>query len=396
MKFQKPSFKVILLVLVGVGLVGTMGFLLRTSGPLAPVKVTMVTAQSGVVTPALFGIGVVEARRSYAVGPTAPGRVMRMLVDVGDTVKAGQLLAEMDPVDMDARVLALEATLARGSSTILAAQAQSTDAMARAELAANNARRYQDLARQAFVSASVAQAKDQENASAQAAVLSARASARAAEQDLKRVQAERAGLVQQRHNLNLVAAQNGVVVSRDAEAGSTVVAGQSVFKLVDPSSLWIKTRFDQGRSAGLAPGLGADIVLRSHPGISLRGQVARVELQSDSVTEERVAQIVFDAMPADLTLGELAEVTLQLPASAPALLVPNAALHHQSGSVGVWGWGGDALQWLPVRVGQHGLDGQVQVLEGLKEGTQIVVFSAKALTATTRVKAVSSLVAEQP
>lgn len=396
MKLQAPSFKVILLILVGVALIGAMVFLLRTSGPLAPVKVTVVAAKTGVVAPALFGIGVVEARRSYAVGPTTPGRVLRMLVDVGDTVKAGQLLAEMDPVDMDARVLALDASLARGNSAIVAAQAQSTDALARAELAANNARRYQDLARQAFVSASVAQGKEQENASAQAGVAAARASARAAEQDVKRVQAERAGLVMQRRNLNLVATQDGVVVSRDAEAGSTVVAGQSVFKLVDPTSLWVKTRFDQGRSAGLAPGLGADIVLRSHPGGSQRGQVARVELQSDSVTEERVAQVVFDAMPAGLTLGELAEVTLQLPASAPALLVPNAALHRQSGSVGVWGWDGDALQWLPVRVGQHGLDGQVQVLEGLKEGQQIVVYSAKALTETTRVKAVSSLVAEQP
>jgi HlyD family secretion protein len=66
---------------------------------------------------------------------------------VGDTVKAGQLLAEMDPVDMDARVLALDAALARGSSTIAAAQAQSADALARAELAANNARCFQDLAR---------------------------------------------------------------------------------------------------------------------------------------------------------------------------------------------------------------------------------------------------------
>jgi HlyD family secretion protein len=104
-----------------------------------------------------------------------------MLVDVGDTVKAGQLLAEMDPVDMDARVLALDATLARGSSTIAAAQAQSADALARAELAANNARRYQDLARQAFVSASVVQAKDEEHTSAQAIALAARASLSAAQ-----------------------------------------------------------------------------------------------------------------------------------------------------------------------------------------------------------------------
>jgi HlyD family secretion protein len=268
--------------------------------------------------------------------------------------------------------------------------------LARAEGAANNARRYQDLARQAFVSASVVQAKDQEDTSAQAIALAARASLSAAQQDLKRVQAERFGLVQQRHNLQLLATQNGVVVSRDAEPGSTVVTGQSVFKLVDPASLWVKTRFNQGRSAGLAPGLNADIVLRSHPRASQRGQVARIELQSDSVTEECVAQIMFYALPAGLTLGELAEVTLQLPPSAPVLLVPNAAIQRQSGNVGVWGLDEDVLKWLPVRVGQHSLDGQVQVLKGLKEGQRVVVYSAKASTEASRVKVVSSLVSVQP
>jgi len=68
---------------------------------------------------------------------------------------------------------------------------------------------------------------------------------------------------------------------------------QPVLKLVDPASLWVKARFDQGRSAGLTPGLAADIVLRSGATTALRGKVARVELQGDSVTEERVAQIAL-------------------------------------------------------------------------------------------------------
>ena len=50
---------------------------------------------------------------------------------------------------------------------------------------------------------------------------------------------------------------DGIVTSRDAEAGSTVVAGQAVLKLADPASLWVKLRLDQGRSGGLAPGLPA-------------------------------------------------------------------------------------------------------------------------------------------
>ena len=396
MSIKRPTLKVTLLAVAGAVLIGGLAYVLRTSGPLAPVKVTVVSPQMGVVSPKLFGIGVVEARRSYAVGPTSAGRVLRVWADVGDAVKTGQLLAEMEGVDMDARVLALDAALARSMSTIAAAQAQTADALARADLAAHNASRYQDLARQAFVSASVAQARDQENTSAQASVSAARSNVIAAQQDQKRVQAERTGLIQQRANLKILATQDGVVVSRDAEPGSTLLAGQSVFKLIDPASLWIKTRFDQGRSAGLAPGLAAEIVVRSQPRTSLQGQVARVELQADSVTEERVAQITLNTQAAGLALGELAEVTLQLPPSEPALVLPNAALQRQNGTVGVWVLEQDQLTWQPVRTGQQSLDGQVQVLEGLKEGQRVVVYSAKALTLTSRVKVVNSLVSAQP
>lgn len=396
MTFQRPSFKVLLLAVAGLLLLAAMLFVMRRSGPLAPVKVTVVEARQGIVAPALFGIGLVEARRSYTVGPTASGRVLRVLVDVGDKVSTGQLLAEMDPVDLAARLQALDAALARSGSAVLAAQALAADASARAALAGSNLSRNQELARQAFVSAGVVQAREQEHASAQAGVQAARASVSAAQQDLQRVQAERLALVQQRQNLRLLAPQAGVVVSRDAEVGATVVAGQSVFKLVDPASLWVKTRFDQGRSAGLEPGLKADIVLRSHAGTTQRGQVERVELQSDSVTEERIAQIGFEAIPAGVTMGELAEVTLQLPALAPSLLVPNAAIQRHGGKTGVWGLQDDRLTWLPVRVGQHSLDGQVQALEGLRPGQRVVVYSAKALTEDARIQVVDTLVPTQP
>jgi len=111
------------------------------SGPLAPTRVTVHKAENASVTPALFGIGTVEARRAYLIGPTAAGRVLRVVVDVGDAVKAGQLLAEMDPVDIDQRVAALDASLARAGSAVLAVQAQREDAVAKKALAAINARR---------------------------------------------------------------------------------------------------------------------------------------------------------------------------------------------------------------------------------------------------------------
>ena len=95
-------------------------------------------------------------------------------------------------------------------------------------------------------------------------------------------------------NIRLYAPADGVVTSRDAEPGSTVIAGQSVLKLEDPRSLWVTVRLDQGRSAGLRLGLPAEITLRSNPRKPLAGKVVRIEPISDSVTEERIAQVAFD------------------------------------------------------------------------------------------------------
>ena len=396
MKLKLPSSKVLTLALMAVLLLVAIVFVIRRAGPLAPVRVTVEQAVEGSITPALFGIGTVEARRSYLIGPTSAGRVLRVLVDVGDTVKAGQLLAEMDPVDLDHRLAALDASMARGSSLIAAAQAQTNDAAARRELAAINTRRYADLGKQNFVSSSAVEAKLQEQTSADAGAQAAQASLSAASQDLTRLKAERAALAQQRQSVRLLATQDGVVLSRESEPGSTVVAGQAVFKLVDPASLWVKARFDQGRSNGLAPGLVADIVLRSRAGAPLSGKVARVELQGDSVTEERVAQIAFDALPAGVSVGELAEITLKLPATQRALLLPNAAIKRRGGQTGAWVLVEGRPQFAPLRLGQTSLDGQVQVLDGLKADSQVIVFSEKEINANTRTQVVSSLTERAP
>jgi HlyD family secretion protein len=86
----------LVLGLLGLGLAAAMVFVVMRSGPLAPTRVTVVQAAEGRLTPALFGIGTVEARRSYLIGPTVAGRVRAVAVDVGDRVKAGQLLASIE------------------------------------------------------------------------------------------------------------------------------------------------------------------------------------------------------------------------------------------------------------------------------------------------------------
>lgn len=377
-------------------LLASVSFVFVRSGPLAPARVTVVSAAEGPLELALFGIGTVEARRSYLIGPTTAGRVRSVAVDVGDTVKAGQVLAEMDPVDLDERAAALDASSSRARSVVAAAEAQQRDAAARRDLAAANARRYADLATQQFISPGALEARQQELASAEAALAAATATATAARQDGLKLAADRASLGQQRAHVRLLAPSDGLVVGRDAEPGSTVVAGQAVLRLIDPKSLWVKVRLDQGRSAGLAAGLPARVALRSAPGSPLPGKVARLEAVSDSVTEERVAQVAFHQVPADVSVGELAEVTLSLPTASPSLVVPNAAIKRLQGQTGVWILQDGKLQFAPVRVGQGSLDGRVQVLDGLRAGASVVVHSDKELGAGSRVQVVEALPGARP
>lgn len=396
MKLAGLGTRRLVVSLLALALLGAVAFVLMRAGPLAPTRVTVAQATESRLTPALFGVGSVEARRSYLIGPTVAGRVRRVAVDVGDSVKAGQLLAEMDPVDLDERAAALDASIDRAGSALAAADAQRRDALARRELAAVNARRYAELGAQNFVSPGALESRLQEQASADAVVGAAEANLAAARQDRQRLAAERAGLRQLRAGVRLLASIDGVVVSRDAEPGSTVVAGQAVLRLIDPTSLWVRVRFDQGRSAGLAAGLPAQIVLRSSPGHAVPGKVARVEALSDSVTEERIAQVAFDQTPAALSVGELAEVTLTLPATTSAVTLPNAAIKRQQGHTGVWTIADGRLHFTPIRVGQVSLDGQVQVLEGLPAGSTVVVHSEAEIGPTTRVRVVESLAGRQP
>lgn len=384
------------LLVLGLLLVAGLAWLLLRVGPMAPVRVTVVSAQAAPLQVSLFGIGTVEARRSYLMGPTSAARVRAVHVEVGQTVPAGTLLAEMDPIDLDDKVQALEASLARAQSSLDAAQAQRDDGRARLALAEANARRTRELQDRGFISPSAMEVRLQELQSAQAGLRAAEANLAAQGHEQHRLVAEKSALLRQRAALRLVAPATAVVTAREAEVGSTVVAGQAVLRLVEPQSLWLRVRLDQGRSQGLTAGLPATIVLRSQPERPLEGRLERVEPLSDSVTEERMAMVAFSAPLPGLSVGELAEVTLRLPEAAPQILVPNSSLQRQGQQQGVWVVEDVGLRFTPVRTGLRGLDGQVQVLDGLRGGEQVVHHSEKALQSDSRLRVVPQLAGARP
>lgn len=382
MKFPHLQRRTLSLVAVIAALLVLLIYVALRSGPLAPVDVTVAKVESQSISPALFGIGTVQARYTYRIGPTAAGRVKQVYVSVGDRVSAGQLLAEMDPIDLDDRIRAQQAAIKR-------AQAALSEAQARQSFAQAQAQRHERLYAARSTSEESVTAKRQDLQIADAALSAAR-------EDLARAHADLQALRAQRANLRLIAPVEGIVTQRDAASGSTVIAGQAVVEMVDPNSLWIDARFDQIHAKGLRASLPAAIVLRSRSGQAFEGEVLRVDPLADSVTEETLAKIGFKRLPHLLPpIGELAEVTVRLPRLPSRPTIPNASLRHVNGRLGVWRVQGGKLSFVPIKVLGRDLDGHVQI-EGVNPGERVVVYSARGLNSHSNIHIVNRIPGVSP
>lgn len=372
-KLRLPvSRRAAIIVLALAPLVALFGYVILRSGPLAPVPVTVATVEEKQLSPALFGVGTVEAKSLFKIGPNSPGRVKQVYVNVGDRVKARQLLAQMERPDLDV----LSDTDAERQFIKKALQQEERDARDRLTQAE---RRLREVLAQPGTNREISDARE--------TVASAR-------EDLTRAAGSAKNPLRVSANLRLVSPVAGLVIQRSVEPGTTVVAGQSVVEVVDPQSLWINVRFDQVGSAGLRAGLGGKIVLRSQ-NAPLTGRVLRVEPLADAITEETIAKVVFDALPSPLPpMGELAEVTINLPALPAAATVPNASLVRVAGELGVWAidHSSQKIRFVRVKTGATDLDGNVQIREGLNVGDHIVVYSQTPLKARSRIKIVDKLI----
>jgi len=348
------------------------------SGPMAPVLVTVAPVESHSLSPTLFGVGTVEVRYTHKIGPTFAGRVKRVDVHVGDHVKAGQVLGEMDPVDLDDRVRSQEFALRHAAAALR--QAEARRAFAQAQL-----KRYEQVLPEGGTSEESVATKRQELDIANADLAMARES-------LARAKSDHAALVGQRSSLLLITPVNGVITARHADPSTTIVAGQAVVEVADPANLWINTRFDQINATGLVAGLPSRIELRSHKDQVLKGHVLRTEPKADSVTEEMLAKVILDErgdiQPA---IGEFAEVTVDLAHIPSTPVIPNAAVHRVGERVGVWQIADGNLRFASIKLGVTDLDGHVQVKEGLKSGDHVVVYSEKALTRYSRIHVVDHI-----
>ena len=385
---SKLGLKIILLAAL---LISVFAWVVLTQGPLAPIKVTTEKVQTGSLAAETFGVGIVEARHSYNISPVMTGRIKKLFVDQGDHVKVGQVVAELDPIDLDEKLASSRLMAERSANSIKVAEAQLVQAQSQGKTISSTYKRYGELHAKGFVSQEMLDAKLNEKTAALAALDAATASLAAAKRDHARAQSDAVGMENLRDQTRLASPIGGVVTAKLLEQGATVVPGQTVLQVIAPSDLWIKTRIDQKQSGAIRVGQRADIVLRSQPQTSVPGTVERIDLISDTVTEERIVNVSFAAPELNASLGEYAEVTIKLPVQEKARAIPTVAVKRINQQDGVWVLQNSRAKFRPVKTGISTLDGRTQILAGLADGDEVIVYSQQAIKEDLKLKVVPEI-----
>lgn len=353
------------------------GFLFFTERPL---KVAVVRPERDVAL-RIYGLGTVEARILSRVGFEVGAALTRLSADAGDSVVRGQELATLHSAEQEARVARAHAAVAANEAGL--AKADAAVMRARAVLAQREAanRRQQGLAQRDVASVQRAEEtqRDEDVARADLAV---------AEADLALIRAQgldaTAALQQEKSLLahhRLVAPYDALIVARQAEAGTVVKAGDPIFTLIDPATIWIQAYVDEERAGQLAPGQPGTIRLRSQPSAEFHGTIARIGIESDRVNEERRVWLTCTDCPAGMFLGEQAEVRILTGTRPTALMVPEVAITGFDGHRGtVWVVRDGRLARAELTFGARDDLGRVEVTGGLPDGTEIVAAPPKSAT----------------
>lgn len=335
-----------------------------------PLSVEVLRAQNDVPI-TVFGLGTVEARVLSRIAFKIAGTITELRVDHGDVVGNGQILAVIDAAEQETRVAKSRAQLASAEAALKVAEANANKAETVFTQRSQVARRRQSLLERQSASQEVADDARANEAIAAAELLVART-------DIEAARAKRDDALAQHETDKVVLGQHvlkspfdAVVVSRAKELGSVLAAGESLFTLVAPETVWVLAYVDEARAGDIAVGQPADVRLRSLPQKLFRGHVTRIGIESDRVNEERRIYVACDDCPKDFVLGEQAEVFITKTRINGATMMPELAVDGFDGTAGtIWVVDDSRLARRRVAIGHRALDGRVEV-RGLPAGVLV-------------------------
>ncbi len=311
--------------------------------PVRAVKVLTVGEQS--LQSGLEFAGEVRARVESRLGFRVAGKLTQRLVEVGQHVKAGQMLAQLDPQDYR---LATDA-----------AQAQVNAAQVNRDLASADFKRYKELKEQNFISGAELERRD--------------ATLKAAQAQLEQAQAQLTGQGNQAAYTRLLTDVSGVVTAVDAEVGQVVAAGTPVLRIAQDGARDLVFAVPEDRVARLK--LGSAVLVRPWSGASaVQAQVREVSASADPVTRTFVIKAALPVGSA-LALGSTVTVLPRdLERSAETLIkLPTSALFESAKASVVWVLdpASMTLRQQPVQIASADAN-EVVIASGLQVGMQVV------------------------
>lgn len=304
--------------------------------------------------------GEIRAREESALAFQVGGQLLRRHVDAGAHVRRDQVLAEIEPNDL---------RLQKQS-----AQAQVAAAEAEYARARTDRDRYAALVGQQLISRSQMDAQDAAYKAAQSQLRAARAQADVA--------GNQAGYTQLR------APRDGVIASREAEAGQVVAAGQAIFMLAGDDGREVAIALPESRIGQFAIGQPAQIELWNRPGVRVSGTIREIAAAADPQARTYAARVALDGDALDeVALGQSARVYLSGDPSGGILQVPLTAIQPGAGDAkAVWvvDRATGTVHAVPVQTGAFGAN-TVPVLSGLQADALVVAAGGHLLREGQRV-----------
>lgn len=364
------------LIAGGIVAIAIAGYAIFTNRPIS-VRVARVEQN---VPIRVFGLGTVEARVLSKVGFEVGAAIVELKTDHGDLVKKGDVLARLHTAEQEAKV-------AKSKAGVLAAEvgihrAEANVEKARAVLAQRQEanKRKQALVRGNIVSEQIAEEAQRDEDVAKAELSVALSEVEVARANLENARAENEFETALLAHRTLIAPFDAIVIERHKELGTVIKAGDPIFTLIAVDSYWGLAYVDEQRAGFIAEGQRVDARLRSRPLDQFTGQVARIGLESDRVSEERRVFIKGDNPPPRVHLGEQAEFWITVAHLDKALLVPEAAVHGFDGRQGtVWTVEDGRLQRRTLTFRHRTEDARLEITGGLIAGAEVVAELAVGL-----------------
>lgn len=307
--------------------------------------------------------GEVRPRYEQRYGFRVPGKIARRAVDVGQEVKAGQVLAVLDSQDVLPAINAQSAQVEVARTDFVFQQSE--------------LKRQQELRDKGFVSGAALERQAATTAAADA-----------------RVKAAQSQLANAQNGLNfqtLRADKAGVVIAIDAEAGSVVAAGQSVVRVAQLGEKEIIVNVPE-REVGLmkqAKGFAAQF--DAIPGKLYVAKLRELAPAADAASRTYMAKLTIANADDALKLGMSATVRLDL-GESQVIVIPNTALYTRDNATRVWlvDRASETVKPVEVKLGTSTNDG-VAVVSGLKPGDLVVTAGANLLLAGQKVRLIDAI-----